>query len=523
MPGGPSAAVPGEPSPSPLLPREVVSSTRLPALNVSMSWASQLVAIAGSFVVTPVLIHGLGEALYGAWVLINAFTSQLRALDLGMSAGTLKFSAGALARGDWQRLRRIHSSSVAMFLLAASVALLATGALAHLLPRAFPEALAGQRAVILVLGAAVSLDLLLHPQVAGLRSRSYYFIPDFVELVAYSIFKLGLVLYLARTGLSLQVLCLLILGESVARNLAVSLSGLALCPWTRHPGKSLVDRGMLRTLAAYGGGMFLINLGEIVRFQLDAAVIGYFLTAEAIAVYSIGVRLIHVAYQAIGVIGAVAVPRFSGLHEGGDRQGYERLLGRANLVTDLAAAYFLVNIALLGLPFLRLWIGKPWVEEAFQVTLIMLPAYFVGLLSGPGVSLLVGAGKLRGLTTLTLVEAGCNLGLSVMLVRWLGLYGVCLGTAIPMAVFRGLVFPLVLRRHVEVPVGTYYRSHMKGVALAVAYALLVLPVQGLELRSARSFVAAGLATTAVFAALLLLALPEARAWLRARVGRAPRR
>jgi len=364
----------------------------LPLLNVSMSWGCQAVSILGGFVVTPALIHGLGDALYGSWLLVNSFITQLRALDLGMSAGTLKFSAGALARGDREGLRRIHSSSAAVFVLASVLALVATVVFVFVLPRLFPDALSGQQTVILVLGVAGMLDLLFHPQPASLRSRSFYFVPDLAEIATYTVFKLGLVLYLARTGLSLWLLCLLVLGESVVRNLVVSSAGFWLCDWTRRPSPKAVDRKMLGTLAKYGGGMFLINVGEIVRFQLGPAVIAYFLAPELIAVYSIGGRLVHMAYQALGVIGAVFVPRFSGMHEQGDQQGYEQLLRRANRVTDLAAAYILVNIGYLGLPFLAMWIRKPWVGDAFTVSLIVLPGYFVALRDSPCSSGRAGCG-----------------------------------------------------------------------------------------------------------------------------------
>jgi len=108
--------------------------------NLAASWSCQIIGIAGSFIVTPALIFGLGEAQYGAWLLVNSFITHLRTLDLGMSEGTLKFTAGALAREDAEGLRRIHSSSLVMFAGAASLALrLRTMVQEH--PVALPAAL----------------------------------------------------------------------------------------------------------------------------------------------------------------------------------------------------------------------------------------------------------------------------------------------------------------------------------------------------------------------------------------------
>jgi O-antigen/teichoic acid export membrane protein len=483
---------------------------RLNLLNVATSWTCQAATVAGGLVITPGLIRALGEGAYGSWLLINSFTSQLRTLDLGMSAGTLKFSSGALARDDREQLRRIHSSSAAMFFLASTLALIATGVLVVVLPRVFPGALGGHQLVILVLGVASTLDLLFHPQPASLRSRALYFVPDSVEIVTYTAFKVGVVLYLTRTGISLEILCFVILGESILRNLVVSAAGLWLCDWTRKVSVRAIDRTILRRLVLYGGGTFVINLADVIRFQVATSVIGFFLSSQHIAVFSIGMRLIHLAYQSIGVIGAVAVPRFSGMHETGDRPGYEALLRRVNRVTDLATAYILVNIALLGLPFLRMWIRQPWVDDAFRVTLLMLPGYLVALLTHPAAMLLMATGRLKGLTLLTITEACVNAVLSIVFVRWFGIYGVCLGTVIPVLVFRGLVFPFVLRAYADVPVRSYIRSHAGSLALGALYAVLVLPFLHFDVDGPVAFVAVGAGTSAVFGALLLVASPESR-------------
>lgn len=492
----------------------------LTPLNVSTSWGNQLVSIAGSLVVTPALIYALGDASYGAWLLVMSFVAHLRILDCGMSAGTVKYLAGALARGDRRRLVEVHSASAGVFVAAAGGALLATLALSFVLPAAFPGALRGQGALVLVVGLSAVLDLLVHPQPASLRSRSFYFVPDLIEVATYGVFKVGLVLYLARSGLSIWTLAVLVLAESLVRNALVAGAGLWLCEWTRHASARAIRRDTLRTLATYGAANFLINVGELVRFQLDSAVIGLFLSTAHITVYAVGMRLVSIAYQAVGVIGAISIPTFSALHEVSDAEGYGRALRRTSFWTDLSAGFALANIAVLGKAFLTLWIGKPWVGEAFGVTLVMLPAYLVGLLTGPAAGLMMGAGRLRGLSALTVVEAAANLVLSLALARPLGIYGVCLGTAIPMVIFRGVVFPLVLRAAVGVPVRTYYRCHARGVAISLAYGLLILPFAFVPLRSWLGLVAAGLATAAVFAVLLVVAVPEVRDALSARLGRA---
>ena len=502
-------------------PRLIAKERRfVPALNLGASWANQLIAAAGSFVVTPALLSGLGDSSYGVWLLINSFIVYMRFLDVGISSGTMKYSAGALARSDRPGLSKIFSTSVLLFGVAGLVASLVTALFVVVLPTAYPAVLAREHAVILVLGLATASDLLFRPLGASLRSRSLYFIPDSVETATYLVFKFGLVLYFASRGLSLWVLALLTLGETLVRNFVVSCVGLWLCDWTRHPSPRSVDRALLKTLALYGAGSLLINIGELFRFGVDAAVIGYFLhDAQLIAVYGIGLRLVSIAYSTISAVAAMSIPKFSALYETEDREGFIAHLAKTNLLVGLVSTYLLVNIGALGLPFLRMWIDTPWVGRAFQVTLIMLPAYFIELSSGPGGALLAGAGKLRGVATLTLVEAAINLALSVALLHWFGIYGVAFGTAIPMILVRGLVFPWLLRRTLGIPIAQYLRTHARALVAFVAYAVLVLPSLLLPIKGPLSFILAGLLNSAVFALLVLAVHPGARHKVRARLGR----
>ena len=117
----------------------MLSERRKHLLNVVAGQANMAIFTGGSLVVTPAVIGALTDARYGGWLLINSFIGYLRMLDLGTSAGTVKFGAGAHARGDQTDLRRVLDTSTAMFLGIAGLAAVATAILALVLPFAFPR------------------------------------------------------------------------------------------------------------------------------------------------------------------------------------------------------------------------------------------------------------------------------------------------------------------------------------------------------------------------------------------------
>lgn len=490
-------------------------SRLLPVANVVVSQFSTALLMAGSFLVTPAMLAGLGDDKYGGWLLINSFISYMKFLDLGTSAGTVKYGAGALERGDEGDLRKVLSSTSAIFLGVGVLSTLGTLGLAWGIPRFYPG-IGADPVAILLLGAALGLDLFSRTFAAALRIRSLFFVYDSVEILTFIVFKLGLLLYFAHHGgLSYRLLGLLTLLETACRNGVVVVAALFVTPYVRAANPFKPARDMIKKLTAMGLAMSIMHVADIVRFQLDTGVIGYFMPGNGtnISIFGVGTRLPSIAYSAIGVIGAVLIPRFSGLAETNDQDGVKSLLKRANLATGLVAAFVLVNIAVLGPHFLELWLKKPWVPTSGKILLLMLPGYFVALLTGPSAGVLVGRGRLRGLTTITVGEAILNLVLSVAFVQSFGIFGVALGTVIPMIVVRGIVFPLLLEKEMGLRPSEYARMHARPVLIGLVYLVLVSGFGFVPLVSyARFFLLAG-ASTVVFFVLLLIALPEARAAL----------
>jgi len=489
-------------------------SRRRTIANVVVSQLSTAIVTAGSFVVTPAVLFGLGDSAYGGWLLINSFISYLRLLDLGTSAGTVKYGAGAEGRGDAVDLSKVMNTSAAIFACLATTALVVTLALTRVLPHLFPAVATGQTLTILVLGAAMVLELSSRPFVAALRMRSMHWIHDAAEICTYTVFKLGLVLYFAyRRELSYHVLALLTLGETALRGSISVVAALTIAPAARKLNPFGAERAMVRKLVTMGAAVTLIMVADVVRFQLDAGVIGYLLPESpvSISIFGVGTRLASVSFMAIGTIAAVLMPRFSGLSESGDKKSNVDLLRSSSLVTGLVASFVLVNLAVLGPQFLVLWLHKPWVTTSGQILLIVLPGYYIALLSGPSSAFLLGRGKLRGLTILAVVDALVNLSLSVALVRPLGVYGVALGTAIPLAFFRGVAFPIVLKGELGLAPREYFRMHARAVGIGLVYLGLVGGLAFVHASSYQTFFLLALGSALVFAALLMVAMPEVRA------------
>jgi O-antigen/teichoic acid export membrane protein len=495
-------------------------SRLLTVANVLVSQLNTLLVTAGAFVITPAVLNGLGDSAYGGWLLMNAFISYLRLLDQGTPAGAMKYGAAALASGDKVELARIFDTTAAAFAVVGVLAGFMSLAFSFLLPHAYASILSGQGATIALLGGAMAVDLMFRTYGAALRTRSLFLVYDGIELITYVIFKLGLVLYFRHT-LSYRVLAYITLAETITRNILVISSTLVFCPWVRRLRPMRADKDTFRRIAILGIAVSIIQVADVVRFQLDSSVIGYFIpnAATLIAIFGVGARVPSISYYAIAVIGSVMMPRFAVLWAQKDFTGMKDLLRKSSLATGLASTYLLVNAAVFGPHFLNLWLKKPWTPESGTILLMMLPAYYIMLFGSPTVGLLLSSGRLRGLTIITVVEAAANFVLSVALVKPFGIYGVAAGTVIPMIFMRGIALPIIIGKTIDISPGAWWKMHVRALCICGVYLALILRFAWLPLPSYQRFVLYGLASTAIYGVLLVIAIPEARAWVMGRLRR----
>ncbi len=83
--------------------------------NIMSSWVSRLAAMLASFLVTPVLIHGLGSQGYGLWAVALTLTSYLALVDVGVTGGLVRAISVANAQRNQRRIAGYVASAFAFY------------------------------------------------------------------------------------------------------------------------------------------------------------------------------------------------------------------------------------------------------------------------------------------------------------------------------------------------------------------------------------------------------------------------
>lgn len=450
--------------------------------SVGSNWVVTLVTIGVTYLLTPFVIRTLGLEVYGTWTLIASLTGFLGLLMLGIPMASVRSFAQHVATGDQKSLNRAIGSCAVLYLVLGLAALLVGAALLAFFVETYtiaPELRGGAYLAfgVSVLYAAAGFVGLL-PE--GILVAHDEFIRRNVVRVVGVMLRLLLTLSLLTLSPSLVVLALIQLGCLIFDFWA---------SWflirRRHPGVRLrlrdCDWGTVRSIVSFSVFVLLLNAGIRLSFETDALVIGAFMHVSDIPYFTVANSLLLYLTEFVVAIAAVVMPTATRLQTQGKHQELGATFLKWSKITlslTLAAGLFLL---LLGPRFIAWWIEPSFEKPAGEVLRVLMLSYFVFLpVRGVALPILLGLGHVRLPTIAFLIAGVMNLGLSILLIRPMGLAGVALGTAIPNVLFA-LVVLVATCRSLDVPLSSYVRYVVPRAALGA------LPVAGVLLWFRNSF------------------------------------
>lgn len=419
--------------------------------NVLGSWLGLGTNVLVGFFITPYILHHVGDTAYGIWVLLTAFTGYYGLLDLGLRGATLRYVARHMAVNEIEETNRVISTSF-FFLLGLGLALMALTFIVFLffgqLFKVGPEWQDTGRTLLLVVGLATALNMpltLFNGVMEGLQRFSMIGIVQ----TGNALFRVILLLIFLDRGYH-------IVAVGVITMLANLLSATTLMALAFHFAPTLkiawryTQFSTLRTLGNYGIAAFWITIAQTLRFQFDAMVIGWMISAEAITFFSFGSRLSMYSIDVVQMMAQIFTPMASAADATGEHRRKQRLFILGNRYSAFVALPLGVMFLLIGRTIIRVWVGAGYVPTGYTILVILIVPTTIYLAQAGSVKVLYGIAKHQTLAVVLMIEAIVNLVLSILLVPYFGLQGVAWGTAIPLAVTNIFFLPLHLCRLLKV-------------------------------------------------------------------------
>lgn len=439
-----------------------LSKAGLIGRNIKFSALGKGITFLVSFILFPFIVSRLGKEIYGIYRLVFSIIAYVAIMDLGVHSAVTKFVAEFKGKNDTETLNKLISTALSFYTLVGIVSALILVVFSFYFDSIFKVAPAsraiGQKLLLITAGASVLMwpSNTFKGAIQGLQRYDWLAVMGSLVQICYA----GLAYFLLTHGFGVIQLMIAFLASTIVGNFLLSIGvyrNLASLKIT-FP---CFDKETFWMIFKYGIVLFSASIFGLIIFQTDYFIIGIFASVSAVTIYAVGTTLQSYIRTINALIGSPIVPAASELDGRKDETNIRKLLFRG---TKYTTAVFLpmVIITLFFLkPFITHWMGPGFEASVWPATVLISFWLFNGILEVGG-AILSGKGIIRIFLWALAVNAAVNLALSLILVRFLGILGVALGTTIPMVLIS---FPWVLSvilKKLKVTLREFFNLSLKG-------------------------------------------------------------
>ena len=406
----------------------------------------QVVILGTGFFLAPFVLHRIGASDYGLWILVNSLTGYGSVLEFGISSAVIKYVAEFRVRGEREQMHALIATALTLYTLLGILAILFSVAVAALLPHIIhvpPGEEVKAARLVLLAGVGLGLSIPATIVVGVLRGLQRF---DLLNL-----------LYVINTLLSAAAtIGVLLVGWGVLGIAAVAIPVTIL---TQIPGLLLVRRAdpemriswlgarrsLVPTVTGFSFKLFVTQIARQLQMRTDELVIAGTLPIAAVTPYSFARRLGEIPNQLANQLIRTLMPLASGLHAERDWPRLRSMYVASTRIALAIAAALAAVMTVLSPSLLSIWVG-PEYARTWPIVLLISLASVAGISVYPAGAVLQGINRHKVLAITSILNGALNLGLSLVLVRSMGITGVALGTLIPTAIEAVILTPYTMRQ-----------------------------------------------------------------------------
>ena len=415
----------------------------LNTLAAALDYGARLLV---GFVLTPFLVSGLGEVMYGVWITLGRLTEYLTAAS-GRSSQALKWTiANMQASTDYDEKRRNVGSAVLVWLFFLPLLGTLSGVLVWFAPHWIQGVSTEAIWVVRLAAGLLAFKMIM---------MTLTYVPEAVlegENLGYKRIGLSAALVIIGGGFTLLALYLEtgLIGVAAATLATILLRGLLYLWVVRHfvPwfGLAKPSRQAAREFLGLSGWFLIWRLVTQLMSASDVLILGLFASVELVTTYSLTKYAPETMVNFVGLVAFGIAPGLGGIIGQGDLQKAVRVRSEIMQITWLVVTVLGSTILLLNQPFIGLWVGADHYAGPLSTLLILLMVTQLVFIRNDAniidLTLNLSRKVLLGLLSVVL-----SVGLAILLVRRFetGISGLVVGLIAGRLVLS-LAYPLIIGR-----------------------------------------------------------------------------
>jgi len=380
--------------------------------------------------ITPFMVHRLGNSEYGLYMLVGSLISYIGILDFGLSSTIIRFVAKHRAEKRKKEEENFLATVMLIYTIISAIIVLSGIAIYFNLGSIFKKLSIAELHEVRIMFAILILNLavtLPGGVFTGICSAYEQFVfPNALSILKYIVrsFILVIILLSGGTVISIVVLDTIVNLITIFLSMYYVFTKLDVVFKLHKFQKSIVIQ-----IFSFSVWIFIFSLVSQFQWRSGQIILGIVSGATAVAIYGVGIMLGSYYGVFSTAISDVFLPRATTMivssatnHE---LTSMMIRIGRFSLIFLLM---ILGGFVLYGDQFVNLWLG-PTYHDSWIIALIIMLTYTVPLVQSFANSVLEAKNKFafKAKTYIILIVAGTCLG--YYLVRYFGTIGIIIGTS----------------------------------------------------------------------------------------------
>lgn len=400
-------------------------------LGAASSYGTNVVSAIVGLISVPIGLHYFGPVRYGIWAVISSIIAYLSISNLGINTGAAVLTAKAREPFEqWAVLRR----SLFLLLISSLTVLILLLIIFHYYPN-----------WAIILGKIPTNFL--NEASEAMRAIAILFLLNLPLTVFFAGFSGLQKLYWERfytslttvTGLIALILTVLIKGSLVSlalfRGLMILFVSIVCTSHFLLTNTNLLkksdmpirDEFSVRTIFSSSLRFFSIGIAAMVVWNTDNLVISHFLGAKTVTPYAITFKLLTVGFAIFIAINSALFPMYGRAAAFNQWKWIQQTYNKATRLLPIIGGLVWIGGITFAKEIINLWTGPEGYGGRLVIFALGGYGYLLSMVNVHSV-LISGLNLVKNTVFIGWLEALANLGISIALVRLLGIGGVALGT-----------------------------------------------------------------------------------------------
>lgn len=399
---------------------------------VALGYGNIVVHNLVSFILTPLMILIWGDASYGIYKIILSLMAYFMLIDSGIKNTVIRFVSEYRASNDRKNERRYIATIFSYYVIASIVLGLIVFVLYHALPAIYSASLTSSEIQLMQHSLPWLLlytigTLFFNCFAALLRGHNMQISVQAINIIR-SCLRFAILYLMLRKKYSVEQV---IAADALITLLfATVVLFIIFIPMKLPPLFNGISKNFIKHIVNFTSIMLVYTISTSLFWSVGNFLVGIMTSSVLAAVYATSITLTNMFQSLSSTVSQVLVPDIMVKSFSTDSmEDMNKMMVRVGKIKMPIMLLIVLGFGLFGNEFVHLWVGEGYTGTYVIAFITMIPL-MLGLLQDVPNNYILAKNKHKTMALISLVSSILNIALSVVLIKFIGIYGAALGTLI---------------------------------------------------------------------------------------------